>query len=331
MKAWLSHQPGPADSLTLAELEPPVAGPGQLLLRSRAVGLNYPDSLIIEDKYQIRPPRPFAPGSELCGEVVGIGREVEGFSLGDRVTAVPLHGALAEILAVPAAMTAKVSPALDDVQAAVLPMVYGTTWHALVERGEIRAGDQVLVLGAGGGIGLAACQIATALGAHVIAAASSEEKLALARASGAEATLLYPRDLDGEAQKDFGAALKGASGPRGFDIVVDPVGGAYAEPALRATAWLGRYLVVGFTAGIPKFQGNLPLLKGCDIRGIFWGSALTRDPQAFQQQVEAMTPLVEAGKLRPAAEIVLPFSSAPKAIAMLNGRTIAGKIAITMP
>lgn len=329
MKALLSHQPGPAGSLRLEEVPAPAPAPGEVLLRTLAVGLNFPDSLIIEDKYQIRPPRPFAPGGELCGEVIGLGAGVERFRLGDRVVSVPLHGALAEVVAVPATATAPIDPILDDVQAAVFPMVYGTVWHALVERARIQPGDRVLVLGAGGGIGLAACEVASALGAEVTAAASSEAKLALARRNGAVKSLIYPAELEGEAQKAFGAALKEIAGSNGFDIVVDPIGGAYAEPALRAVGWKGRYLVIGFTAGIPRFPANLPLLKGCDIVGVFWGSALQRDPDAFRAQVAAMAPLLNAQKLRPKPELVLPLSRAAEAIALLNSRTVSGKIAIS--
>jgi NADPH2:quinone reductase len=302
MKAWLSTAPGGPETLTLAEIPAPVAGKGEVLVRTRAVGLNFPDTLIIQDKYQLRPPRPFAPGSELAGTVIATGEGVEGFKPGDRVVAVTSSGGLMEQVAADASRCAVVPDELDFASASVFPFVYGTVWHALAERGDIKAGDKVLVLGAGGGVGQAGCAVAKALGAYVVAAASSAAKLDAAMRAGADVAVPYPFDMDQEGQKNFGAALKAASGPQGFDIVVDPVGGPYAEPALRATGWRGRYLVVGFTAGIPKLPLNLPLLKGCDIRGIFWGDELRRDPGAFARQIGAMLPHLRSGALRPKPE-----------------------------
>lgn len=330
MKALISRDPGPATSLAIEDMPAPQPRAGEVLIRTLAVGLNFPDSLIIEDKYQIKPARPFAPGSELCGEIIGLGAGVDGFAVGDRVVGVPLHGTLAEVVCVPAHMVAKAPAALSDTQASILPMVYGTAWHALAERGGLRAGERVLVLGAGGGIGLAACGIAAALGAKVTAAASSEAKLALARRHGAQSGLVYPLGMEPSDQKTFAGDLKAASEGQGFDIIIDPVGGAYAEPSLRSIAWGGRYMVVGFTAGIPKFPGNLPLLKGCDIRGVFWGQAIERDKTLFAAQIAALAELIATDNLMPEVAQTYPFAKAATAIAALSDRAVAGKLAVTV-
>jgi NADPH:quinone reductase len=330
MKAWLSTAPGGPETLRLVEIPAPVARKSEVLVRTRAVGLNFPDALIIQDKYQLRPPRPFAPGSELAGTVVATGEDVKVFKQGDRVVGVTLAGALMEQVAIDASRCAVIPDELDLVSASVFPFVYGTVWHALVERGDIKAADKVLVLGAGGGIGQAGCAVARAFGAHVVAAASSAAKCDAAARAGADIALLYPSEMDEEGQKKFGAALKAASGSQGFDIVVDPVGGPYAEPALRALGWRGRYLVIGFTAGIPRLPLNLPLLKGCDIRGIFWGDELRRDPDAFARHIGAMLPYLRSGALRPRPSLILPFERAAEGIAMLEGRHSIGKIAISL-
>jgi NADPH2:quinone reductase len=262
--------------------------------------------------------------------VVATGEGVKGFKQGDRVVGVTLSGALMEQVAVDASRCAVIPDEIDFASASVFPFVYATVWHALVERGDIKAGHKVLVLGAGGGIGQASCQVAKAFGAHVVAAASSTAKRDAAARAGADIALPYPSEMDEEGQRNFGAALKAASGSQGFDIVVDPVGGPYAEPALRAMGWRGRYLVVGFTAGIPRLPLNLPLLKGCDIRGIFWGDELRRDPDAFARQIGAMLPYLRSGALRPRPSLVLPFARAAEGIAMLEGRNSIGKIAISL-
>jgi NADPH:quinone reductase len=330
MKAWLSTAPGGPETLNLVEIPGPAARKGEVLVHTRAVGLNFPDTLIIQDKYQLRPQRPFAPGGELAGTVVATGEGVKGFKQGDRVVGVTLSGALMEQVAVDASRCAVIPDEIDFASASVFPFVYGTVWHALVERGDIKAADKVLVLGAGGGIGQAGCEVAKAFGAHVVAAASSTAKRDAAARAGADIALPYPSEMDEEGQRNFGAALKAASGSQGFDIVVDPVGGPYAEPAMRAMGWRGRCLVVGFTAGIPRLPLNLLLLKGCDIRGIFWGDELRRDPDAFARQIGAMLPYLRSGALRPRPSLVLPFARAAEGIAMLEGRNSIGKIAISL-
>src|SRR5262249_42368534 len=326
MKAWLSTAPGGPETLNLVEIPAPAARKGEVLVRTRAVGLNFPDTLIIQDKYQLRPQRPFAPGGELAGTVVATGEGVKGFKQSDRVVGVTLSGALMEQVAVDASFPDEI----DFASASVFPFVYRTVWHALVERGDIKAADKVLVLGAGGGIGQAACEVAKAFGAHVVAAASSTAKRDAAARVGADIAIPYPSEMDEEGQRNFGGALKAASGSQGFDIVVDPVAGLYAEPPLPPVGWRGRYLVVGFTAGIPRLPLNLPLLKGCDIRGIFWGDELRRDPDAFARQVGAMLPYLRSGALRPRPSLVLPFARAAEGIAMLGGRNSIGKIAISL-
>ncbi|MBS7701385.1 MULTISPECIES: NADPH:quinone oxidoreductase family protein [unclassified Chelatococcus] len=330
MKALLSREPGGPDTLHWADIPAPVPGPGQLLVRTAGVGLNFPDGLIIEDLYQIKPERPFSPGGELAGMVEMVGEGVAGFRVGDAVVAVTLFGALQELVVIDASNCAAIAAEFDLISASVFPFVYGTVWHALVERGGLKEGERVLVLGAGGGIGQAACEVAKALGGIVLAAASSREKLDAALAAGADVVIEYPAEMTTTDQRPLGAALKSSAGPSGIDVVVDPVGGLYAEPALRAVGWEGRYLVIGFTAGIPNLPLNLPLLKGCDIRGVFWGEVLRRNPNAFSSQVGAMLEHIKAGRLRPKPTVVLPFDKASDGIALIKARAAAGKIAIDL-
>ncbi|HEY0325166.1 MAG TPA: NADPH:quinone oxidoreductase family protein, partial [Allosphingosinicella sp.] len=262
MRALLSTSPGGPETLELSELPDPVAGPGQLLVRVHACAINYPDVLIIEDKYQFKPPRPFAPGGEIAGTVEAVGEGVTGWSPGDRLIAMIGHGGLAEKVAVPAAMAVPLPEGRSFAEGSALILTYATTIHALLDRGKLKEGETLLVLGAAGGVGLAAVELGKAYGARVIAAVSSEEKAEAARAAGADATMVYPRGpFDKDASKALAAQFKDAVGPNGADLIYDPVGGDYAEPALRSIAWEGRYLVIGFPAGIPKLPLNLTLLK----------------------------------------------------------------------
>ncbi|KKK57762.1 hypothetical protein LCGC14_3051210, partial [marine sediment metagenome] len=252
MKILLSEAPGGPDTLVLTDVTDPQPAAGEVRVAMRAVGVNFPDLLIIQDLYQYKPQRPFAPGAELAGIVDALGEGVTDFAIGDRVMALPISGAMAEKVCVAATMCHKLPDDVSDKLAAGLQMTHGTALYALVERGAISKGDTVLVLGAAGGVGLAAVEIATALGARVIAAVSSEDKLEVARAHGAEDGVIYPQGpLDRDAQKALSSAFRDKLGADGADIVVDTVGGDFAEPALRATGWLGRYLVIGFPAGIP--------------------------------------------------------------------------------
>ena len=331
MRALLSNEVGGPDSLVLTELPDPVPGPGQLLVSVRACAINYPDVLIIEDKYQFKPPRPFAPGGEIAGEVEAVGDGVEGWKAGDRLIAVVGHGGLAEKIALSAAAAIRLPEGRSFVEGAALLLTYATSIHALYDRGRLADGDTMLVLGAAGGVGLAAIELGKARGARVIAAVSSEEKAIAAREAGANDALVYPRgpfDRDGE--KALANQFKAAVGPSGADVVFDPVGGDYAEPALRAIAWGGRYLVVGFPAGIPRLPLNLTLLKSCDVCGVFWGAFAARDPKANAAHVATLFKLWDEGKIGPRVSATYPLEWGGDAIAAMAARTVIGKLVVTI-
>lgn len=331
MRRLQSEAPGGPETLKLADVPPPVPGPGELLVRVRACAINYPDVLVIEDKYQFRPQRPFAPGGEVCGVVEDLGPDVTGFAQGDRVMAITLSGGLAEMMILPAASAHKVPDILPDTEAAALLMTYGTTIHALVDRGQLQAGQTLLVLGAAGGVGIAAIELGKALGARVVAAVSSEAKAAVARETGADEVVVYPRGpFDKDGIKALSAQFKAAVGPDGADVIYDPVGGDYAEAALRAIAWQGRYLVVGFPAGIPRLPLNLVLLKGCDIRGIFLGEFFAREPGKNQENIARLLTLYAEGKIKPRVSEVYPLERGGEAIARLASREAVGKIVVAV-
>lgn len=331
MKALLSTAPGGPETLQLTDLPSPTAGPGQLLVRVRAAAINYPDVLIIEDKYQMRPPRPFAPGGEIAGEVIGLGEGTAGWSLGDRLIAVPGFGGLAEEIAIPAAAAFRLPNSRSFGQGAALLLTYATSIHALWDRAQLKSGETLLVLGAAGGVGLAAVELGKARGARVVAAVSSEDKAAAATAAGADSTLVYPRGpFDKEGSKALSEQFKAAVGPKGADVIYDPVGGDYCEPALRAIAWEGRYLVVGFPAGIPRLPLNLTLLKSCDVRGVFWGAFAARDPAANQAHVEELFALWDAGKISPVVSATYPLDRAGEAIAAMAARQVIGKLVVEL-
>ncbi len=331
MKALRSHAPGGPDTLRLDEVDDPVAGPGELLVRVRAAAINFPDVLIIEDKYQMRPPRPFAPGGEIAGEVEAVGDGVEGWAIGDRLIAVPGYGGLAEKIAVPAASAFRLPANRSFIDGAALLLTYATSIHALYDRGKLEAGETLLVLGAAGGVGLAAVELGKARGARVIAAVSSEDKAQAAREAGADDAIIYPRGpFDKEASKALAAQFKAAVGPNGADVIYDPVGGDYSEPALRAIAWAGRYLVVGFPAGIPKLPLNLTLLKSCDVCGVFWGAFAARDPRANAAHVETLFRLWDEGKIGPRVSATYPLERGGEAIAALAARSVIGKVVVTL-
>lgn len=331
MRALLSHQPGPPETLRLSDVPEPTAGPGELLVRARACAINYPDVLIIEDKYQFRPPRPFAPGGEIAGEVIGLGEGVAGWQIGERLIAVTGHGGLSEIVSLPAAAAYRLPDVRSFEDGAALLLTYATSIHALYDRGRLEAGEILLVLGAAGGVGLAAVELGKARGARVIAAVSSEEKAAAAREAGADQAIVYPRGpFDRDGQKALSEQFKAAVGPGGADVIYDPVGGDYAEPALRAIAWEGRYLVVGFPAGIPKLPLNLTLLKSCDVCGVFWGAFAARDPKANADHVAELFRLWEAGKINPKVSATYPLERAGDAIAAMAARQAIGKLVVTI-
>ncbi len=331
MKALLSHAPGGPETLTVDDLPDPVAGPGQLLVRVRAAAINYPDVLIIEDKYQFKPPRPFAPGGEIAGEVEAVGEGVEGWSVGDRLIAVPGWGGLVEKIVIDAKSAFRLPDNRSFTDGAALLLTYATSIHALYDRGDLKSGETLLVLGAAGGVGLAAVELGKARGARVIAAVSSEDKAKAAREAGADDAIVYPRGpFDKDASKDLASQFKSAVGTAGADVIYDPVGGDYAEPALRSIAWEGRYLVVGFPAGIPKLPLNLTLLKSCDVRGVFWGAFAARDPKANADHVAALFALWDEGRISPRVSATYPLDRGGDAIAALAARSVIGKVVVTI-
>lgn len=331
MRALLSREPGPPETLDLADIHDPTPSAGELLVRVHAAAINYPDVLIIEDKYQMKPPRPFAPGGEIAGEVLSVGEGVEGWDVGDRLIAVPGFGGLVEKIVIPAASAFRLPTERSFTDGAALLLTYATSIHALWDRGALKAGETLLVLGAAGGVGLAAVELGKARGARVVAAVSSKDKAAAARDAGADETLIYPRGpFDKEGSKALADQFKAAVGPKGADVIYDPVGGDYCEPALRAIAWEGRYLVVGFPAGIPRLPLNLTLLKSCDVRGVFWGAFAARDPQANQAHVDELFRLWTEGKINPRVSATYPLERAGEAIAALAARQVIGKLVVEL-
>ncbi len=331
MKALLSYAPGGPDTLRLDDIADPVAGPGELLVRVRAAAINYPDVLIIEDKYQMRPPRPFAPGGEIAGEIEAVGEGVEGWKVGDRVLAVPGFGGLAEKIVIPAASAIALPDIRSFVDGAALLLTYATSIHALYDRGDLADGETLLVLGAAGGVGLAAIELGKARGARVIAAVSSGDKAQAARDAGADDVIVYPcGPFDTDGSKALAQQFKAVVGPNGADVIFDPVGGGYAEPALRSIAWGGRYLVVGFPAGIPKLPLNLTLLKSCDVRGVFWGAFAARDPAANAAHVTTLFKLWDEGRIGPRVSATYLLARGGEAIAALAARSVIGKVVVTL-
>jgi NADPH2:quinone reductase len=331
MKALLSRESGGPDTLELAEVDDPVAGAGQLLVRVKACAVNYPDVLIIEDRYQFRPERPFAPGGEIAGIVEEVGEGVSGWKEGDRVIAMLGHGGLAEKVAVPAATALPLPEGRSFEEGSALILTYATTIHALLDRGRIRAGETLLVLGAAGGVGIAAIELGKAFGARVVAAVSSEEKAQVARGAGADLAIVYPRGpFDKDGAKALAQQFKDAVGPKGADLIYDPVGGDYTEAALRAIAWEGRLLVIGFPAGIPRLPLNLTLLKSCDVRGVFWGAFAARDPAANAAHIQTLFRLWDEGKIAPRVSRTWPLAQGGEAIAHMAARRAVGKLVVTM-
>ena len=331
MRMLQSQAPGPPETLVLAEVPDPVAGPGQVVVKVAACGVNFPDALIIEDKYQVRPERPFAPGAEAAGVVESLGEGVTDLKVGDRVIAFTSWGAMSEKLALKASRCIPMPDQMPFDEGASLIMTYGTSIHGLKDRGKVQPGEKVLVLGAAGGVGLAAVELGKAMGAQVIAAVSSQEKADAAKAAGADSTLIYPRGpFDKDGQKALSGLFKEACGEGGPNVIYDPVGGDYAEAALRAIAWEGRFLVVGFPAGIPRLPLNLVLLKGCQVVGVAWGAAVIRDPKGHAENVRLLMDYYVRGKIRPRISDRFPLSQAREAISKIAAREAVGKIVVTM-
>lgn len=332
MKALLSKAVGGPETLVLEDVPSPEAKPGQAVVQVKAIGVNFPDVLIIEDKYQFKPERPFSPGGEISGIVKSVGEGVTHVKPGDRVLGNTGWGGMAEELALEAARLVKIPDSMPFEDAAAFIMTYGTSWHALKDRANLQAGQSLLVLGAAGGVGLAAVELGKAMGANVIAAASSQEKVDLCLSRGAKSGVVYPKGpFDRDGQKALGALFKDATGPNGADVIYDAIGDAYAEPALRSIAWEGKYLVVGFAAGeIPKIPLNLALLKGCEIVGVFWGAWVGKNPKKHQESVAELLQMYADGKIKPHVSETFPLAEASKAIAHLASRKAMGKVVVTV-
>jgi NADPH:quinone reductase-like Zn-dependent oxidoreductase len=331
VRTLLSHEPGGPETLRLDELPDPQPGSGEILVRVRAAAINFPDVLIIEDKYQLKPPRPFAPGGEIAGEIEAIGEGVQGWTVGDRVIAVTGFGGLAEKVVVPARAAYRLPEERSFEEGAALLLTYATSIHALLDRGKLQAGQTLLVLGAAGGVGLAAVELGKAYEARVIAAVSAEEKAQAARDAGADEAVVYPQGpFDKDGQKALAQLFKEAVGPAGADVIYDPVGGDYTEAALRSIAWEGRFLVVGFPAGIAKLPLNLTLLKSCDVCGVFWGAFAARDPKANAAHVETLFKLWRQGMISPKVSATYPLERAGEAIRAIAERRVIGKLVVTI-
>ena len=324
MKAVLCKQFGPPDSLVVEDVASPKASAGEVVIAVKAASLNFPDVLIIQNKYQFKPPLPFSPGSELAGVVKEVGAGVSGFKPGDKVIAFTTYGAFAEEVKTEASRLVPLPEKMDFVSGAAFLLTYATTDHALRDRGALAASETLLVLGAAGGVGLAAVEIGKALGARVIACASSEGKLAVCRSHGADATINY-------ATEDLRERIKLLTDGKGVDVVYDPVGGPYTEPAFRSLAWRGRHLVVGFAAGeIPKLPLNLALLKGASVVGVFWGDFARRQPKEFAHSIRQLGRWYAEGKLKPHVSQTLPLEKAVDALKLMAARQVTGKLVLTV-
>jgi NADPH:quinone reductase-like Zn-dependent oxidoreductase len=328
VKALLSHASGGPETLRLEEVAEPQPGSGELLVRVRACSINYPDVLIIEDKYQLKPSRPFAPGSEIAGEVERLGEGVEGWSIGDRVIAATGFGGLAEKVVIPAARAITLPDERTFEEGSALLLTYATAIHVLLDRGKLEPGQTLLVLGAAGGVGMAAVEIGKETGARVIAAVSSEHKAAAAREAGADDAVVY--GMGAPDPKALSQLFKDVVGPAGADVIFDPVGGPYSEAALRSIAWEGRFLVVGFPAGIAKLPLNLTLLKSCDVCGVFWGGFVARDPKRNAQHIDQLFRWWAEGRIAPKISATYPLGRAGEAIAALRDRQAIGKLVVTL-
>jgi NADPH2:quinone reductase len=331
MKALLSKTVGGPETLVLEDVASPEAKPGQVVLTVRACGVNFPDSLIIEDRYQFKPERPFAPGGEVAGTIKAIGEGVTGLTVGQRVLGNTGWGGMAEEMAIEAHRIIPIPDEMPFDEASAFILTYGTSYYGLKDRGNLAPGQSLLVLGAAGGVGLAAVQLGKAMGARVIAAASTQAKVDFAIEHGADSGVVYPADpFDKDGKKELANLFKEAVGPKGADVIYDGVGGDYAEASFRAIAWEGRFLVVGFPAGIPAIPLNLALLKSADIVGVFWGAAVARDQAQHRQNVEELFAFYKAGQIKPFISEHFPLEQAADAIRHLTSRKAMGKVVVTM-
>lgn len=322
MKALLCRAYGPIENLRVEEVPSPEPGPRQVVVDVKAASINFPDALIVQGLYQVKPPVPFSPGAEFAGAVKAVGADVKGFKVGDRVIAFGGHGGFAEECAVDVERLSPLPPAMDFEIGAAFVLTYCTSLHALKDIAALKAGETLLVLGAAGGVGLAAIEIAKAMAARVIAAASSDDKLALCRQVGAD-------DLVNYATENLRERVEAATAKRGVDVVYDPVGGSYSEQALRVTAWRGRFLVVGFANGeIPKIPLNLALLKERQILGVYWGDSVKHDPAGHLANVQQLLAWYGAGKIKPVISERVPLGGAAAAIARMANRQVKGKVVV---
>ena len=322
MKAVVCNAWGLPDTLVVKELPDLTPGPGQVALDVMAAGVNFPDVLIIQGKYQFKPELPFTPGSELSGVVRQVGEGVDNLKVGDKVIAFTAQGAFAQQIVVPAQACMPMPLGMDFDTAAAITLTYGTSHHAVLDRAALKEGETMLVLGAAGGVGLAAIEIGKALGARVIAAASSDDKLAVCREHGADATINYSTE-------DLREAIKAATGGKGPDVIYDPVGGIYAEPAFRSIGWRGRYLVVGFANGeIPKLPLNLTLLKGASLMGVFWGEFAKREPKANMAAMRQLMGWLAEGKIKPRISGRYALADTAAALNDMAARKVTGKVVI---
>ncbi|MEM9719909.1 MAG: NADPH:quinone oxidoreductase family protein [Bacteroidota bacterium] len=324
MKALVCTQYGPPEKLEVLELPEQQPGPKEVLVQIKACSLNFPDTLIIQGLYQYKPEPPFVPGSDIAGVVKAVGAEAKGFSPGDEVFGLVVHGGFAEEVCVPANRCFPKYHGMDFKQAAAFTMTYATSYHALKDRARLKEGETLLVLGASGGVGITAVELGKVMGARVIAAASTAEKLALCKQYGADELINYQ-------EENLKQRVKELTQGKGADVVYDPVGGAYSEQALRATNWKGRFLVVGFAAGdIPRIPLNLPLLKGCQIVGVFWGDFATRNPGKNGMNMMELIQLFEQGKINPHIEDMVSLEETPSALRKMMDRRVKGKIVLDM-
>ena len=323
MRAVLCKELGMPESLVLEEVPGLIPGPGQVLISVQACGVNFPDTLIIQGKYQFKPDLPFSPGGEISGVVKQVGSDVDSLKIGDRVIAFSTWGGFAEELVVDQTRTVIISDKMDYERASAFVLTYGTSYHALKDRAHLREGETLLVLGASGGVGLAAIQLGKAMGATVIAAASNPEKLSACQENGADYVINY-------AQDDLRQSVKEITKGRGVDVIYDPVGGSFSEKALRDMSWGGRFLVVGFAAGeIPKVPLNIPLLKGCSVLGVFWGEFTKREPEANKQNNKELMNLFDQGKISPHLHRVYPLEKAGEALNELLQKRVIGKVVLS--
>ena len=322
MHAWLCEDPVGVDALTWKELPTPEPKAGEVRLRIEAASLNFPDLLIVQNKYQFKPPLPFVPGSEYAGVVEAVGEGVTHLKAGQKVACLSGTGGFGTHTIAPAALCMPLPEGFPAVDAAAFIMIYATSHHALIDRAQLKAGETVLVLGAAGGVGTAAIQIAKVAGAKVIAAASTDEKCALCKSIGADATINYSKD-------NLREAIKAATGGKGPDVIYDPVGGDFAEPAFRSIGWRGRYLVVGFASGpIPSLPLNLALLKGASIVGVFWGDYSKREPKANAAMMQELAQWYAQGKIKPVIDRTMPMKDLKAAYANMGSRGVMGKLVL---